>query len=158
LSSADILRTREGGQFFAILCGRLLRTAPYSALFLKGHKAHFCSKFKNKLRIIPISAEEQSLKFPIKVVNKIAVNATQFAKCILLHAYSRTTSTSQAQLHENKQNSITYLSSWHKGIFGYKLRTDYEQLRLKILQKLTGSLNSEFTGSYKKKCRSEHCK
>jgi len=30
--SADILQTRrEGGQFFAILCGRLLWTAPYSS-------------------------------------------------------------------------------------------------------------------------------
>jgi len=36
-------------------------------------------------------------------------------------------------------------------IFGYKLRTDQEQLRLKILKKLRiASLNSEFTGSYKK--------
>jgi len=33
-------------------------------------------------------AEEQSLKFLIKVVNKTAVSATLFAKCILLHAYS----------------------------------------------------------------------
>jgi len=27
------------------------------------HEAHFCSKFKNKLKAIPASAEEQSLKF-----------------------------------------------------------------------------------------------
>jgi len=32
--------------------------------------------------------EEQSLKFSIKVVNKTAASATQFAKCILLHVYS----------------------------------------------------------------------
>jgi len=32
-ASADILRTRgEGGQFFAILCERLLWTAPYAYL------------------------------------------------------------------------------------------------------------------------------
>jgi len=28
-----------------------------------------CSKFKNKLRTIPASAEEQNLRFSIKVVN-----------------------------------------------------------------------------------------
>jgi len=33
-------------------------------------------------------------------VNKTAVSAVQFAKCILLHAYSRTTASSQ--LRENK--------------------------------------------------------
>jgi len=38
--------------------------------------------------------------------------------------------------------------------FGHKLRTDKEQLRLEILKKLrTASLNSEFTGFYKKKCK-----
>jgi len=62
---------------------------------------HFCSIFQNKLRTIPVSAEVQSLKFSIKVVNKTAASATQFAKCILLHAYSRTTASSQ--LRENKQ-------------------------------------------------------
>jgi len=31
---------------------------------------HFCSKFKNKLRTIPASAEEQSLIFSVKVVSK----------------------------------------------------------------------------------------
>jgi len=36
-------------------------------------------------------AEEQRLKFSIKVVNKTPASATQFAKCILLHAYSHTT-------------------------------------------------------------------
>jgi len=46
---------------------------------------------------------------------------------------------------------MVYLTSWHNSIFGYKLRTDQEQLRLKVLKKLrTASLNSEFTGSYKK--------
>jgi len=48
--------------------------------------AHFCSKFKNKLRTIPDSAEEQSLRFSIKIVNKTATSATQIVKCILLHA------------------------------------------------------------------------
>jgi len=33
---------------------------------LQEHNAHFCSKFKNKLRIIPASAKEQSLKISIK--------------------------------------------------------------------------------------------
>jgi len=49
--------------------------------------------FKNKLKTIPAPAEKQSLKFSIKVMNKIAASATQFAKCILLHAYSCTTAT-----------------------------------------------------------------
>jgi len=39
-------------------------------------------------------------------VNKIAATAVQLAKCILLHAYSRTTAS--LQLHENKQ----ILNSW----------------------------------------------
>jgi len=43
------------------------------------------------LRTIPASAEEQSLKFSIKVVTKQQQIAAQFAKCIILHAYSRTT-------------------------------------------------------------------
>jgi len=44
------------------------------------------------------------------------------------------------------------LTNCHNSIFGYKLRPDYEQLRLKILKMLrTVSLNSEFTGSYIKK-------
>jgi len=42
------------------------------------------------LRTFPASAEEQSLKFSIKVVNKTAWSDAQFAKCILLHAYSHT--------------------------------------------------------------------
>jgi len=53
------------------------------------------------------------------------------------------------------KNSIAYLTSWHNRIFRYKLRTDYEHLRPKIFKKLrTASLNSEFTGSYKTKCKS----
>jgi len=41
----------------------------------------------NELRTIPASAEEQSLKFSIKIVNKTAASAAIFPKCILLHAY-----------------------------------------------------------------------
>jgi len=51
----------------------------------------FYSKFKSKLRTIPASTEEQSLKFLVRIVNKAAVNAAQLANCILLHAYSCTT-------------------------------------------------------------------
>jgi len=36
----------------------------------------------------PASAEEQSLKFSIKVVNKTTASAAQFAKYIFLHTYS----------------------------------------------------------------------
>jgi len=46
--------------------------------------------FVQNLRTIPTSAEELSLKFSIKVVNKTAASAAQLAKCILLHAYSCT--------------------------------------------------------------------
>jgi len=54
-------------------------------------------------------------------VNKTIASATQFAKCIFLHAYSLTTASSQ--LHEKKQKlQIAYLTSWHNIIFGYKLR------------------------------------
>jgi len=61
--------------------------------------------------------------------------------CYSSHAAAR----AQTKLH------IAYLTSWLESIFGYKLRIDYEQLRLKILKQLrTARLNSEFTGSYKK--------
>jgi len=38
--------------------------------------------FAQNLRTIPASAEEQSFKFLIKVVNKTVASATQLAKCI----------------------------------------------------------------------------
>jgi len=53
-------------------------------------------------------------------VNKTGANATQLAECILLHSYSRTTTS--FQLRENKQK--LYNLSWHNSIFGYKFRTD----------------------------------
>jgi len=56
--------------------------------------------------------------FSYKIVNKTAASAAQLTKCILLHAYSRTTASSQ--LREN----IAYLISWYNSIFGYKLRID----------------------------------
>jgi len=63
-----------------------------------------------KIKNNPASAEEQSLKFSIKVVNKAAASAAQLTKCILLHAYSRTTAS--FQLQENKQKlHIAYLTS-----------------------------------------------
>jgi len=76
--------------------------------------------FAQNLRTIPSSAEEQRLKFSIKVVNKTAAFAVQFAKCILLHAYSCTTASCAST---NKNLHIAYLASWHNSIFGYKLRT-----------------------------------
>jgi len=56
-------------------------------------------------------------------VNKTAASAALLAKCILLHAYSRTTASSQLRELTNK-NFIAYLTSWHKNIYGYELRTD----------------------------------
>jgi len=68
----------------------------------------------------------------------------------LLHASARTTA-DPSYARTNKKLHIAYLTSWHNSIFAHKVRTDEEQLRLKILKKLrTASLNSEFTDSYKK--------
>jgi len=73
-------------------------------------------------------------------------NCAQLAKCILLHAYSRTTASFQAALEQTK-TLYRLLTSWHNRIFGYKLRT----IEAEILKKLrTGSLNLELTDSYKK--------
>jgi len=58
---------------------------------LQENKAHFCSKFKNKLRTIPASAEEQILKFSLKVVNKTAaikcrtIRKAHFASCLFTY-------------------------------------------------------------------------
>jgi len=49
-------------------------------------------------------------------VNKTAASAAPSAKCILLHAYSRTTASSQ--LRENKQMLNSRFNSWHSSIFG----------------------------------------
>jgi len=86
---------------------------------------------------------------------RLAASATQFAKCILLHAYSHTTAIAQLRKNKkNKQNLIAYLLSWHKSIFGKKLRTIV--LKLKFLKKLrTANLDSEFTGPYKKSILNE---
>jgi len=58
-------------------------------------------KILEQIKNNPASAEEQRLKFSVKVVNKTAASAAQLAKCILLHVYSRTTVSSH--LRENKQ-------------------------------------------------------
>jgi len=55
-------------------------------------------------------------------VNKTAASATQLAKWILLHAYSRITAIASSCARTNK-NFIAYLTSWRNNIFGYKLRT-----------------------------------
>jgi len=53
-------------------------------------------------------------------VNKTAASVAQLAKCILLHAYARTTASFQLR----NKNFTTCLTSWRNSIFGYKLRTD----------------------------------
>jgi len=57
-----------------------------------------------------------------------------------------------SQLLEHKLKlHKTYLASWQSSIFDYKLRTDEEQLRMKILKMLRSiSLNSESTVLVKK--------
>jgi len=71
------------------------------------------SFFAQNLRTIknnPASAEEQSLEFSVKVVNKTAASTAQLAKYILLHAYLGATAISQ--LRENKQKlHIAYLTN-----------------------------------------------
>jgi len=57
-------------------------------------------KIWEQIKNNPASAEEQSPKFSVKVVNKTVASAAQSAKCILLYAYSRTIAS--FQLHENK--------------------------------------------------------
>jgi len=49
------------------------------------------AQFKNKLRIISASAEEQSLKFSIKVVNKTFC-------CILIHVQLQLSAAALAQI------------------------------------------------------------
>jgi len=56
-------------------------------------------------------------------VNKIAASAAQSAKCILLHANSRTIALSSCA-STIKNFHVAYLTSWHNSILGYKLRTD----------------------------------
>jgi len=57
-------------------------------------------------------------------VNKTVASAVQFAKCILLHAYSRTTTAVSSCARQTKA-SCSFLTSWHNSIFGdKKLRTD----------------------------------
>jgi len=59
----------------------------------------------------------------LKLLKKPSCDIWTFSKCILLHAYSRTTVS--AQLCEKKQKlHIAYSTRWHNSIFGYKLRTD----------------------------------
>jgi len=49
-------------------------------------------------------------------MNKTAASDAQLAKCIFLHAYLRTTASSQ--LWRTNKNFIVYLTSWHNSIFG----------------------------------------
>jgi len=49
-------------------------------------------------------------------VSKTAACAAQLAKCILLHAYSRTTAATN--FANTNKNFIAYLTSWHNSAFG----------------------------------------
>jgi len=50
-------------------------------------------------------------------MNKTAASAAQFAKCMLLHTYSRTAVT-RSYASTNK-TSYRLLTSWHNSIFGF---------------------------------------
>jgi len=83
------------------------------------HEAHFYLKFKNKLRTIPASKEEQSLKFLIKVVKKTAAIKCRTIRKMHFASHLFTYNCS-SQLREHKQKLyIAYLTSWHNSIFGY---------------------------------------
>jgi len=58
---------------------------------------------------MPASAQEQSPKFWIKEVNKAAASATQFAKYILLHAYSRITAVYEKNNARINKNLISLI-------------------------------------------------
>jgi len=53
------------------------------------------------------------------MMNKTAASVAQLAKCILLHAFSHTTASSQQKKLHSLFNKLA-----HNSIFGYKLRTD----------------------------------
>jgi len=59
--------------------------------------------FAQNLRAIQPQQKKEVSNFQFKVVNKTAACAAQLAKCILLHAYSRTTASFQLRETENKQ-------------------------------------------------------
>jgi len=63
-------------------------------------------------------------------MNKTAASAAQLAKYI----FTSCLFTYNCKCVRTNKNFIAYLTSWHNSIFGYKSRTDYEQLRLKILK------------------------
>jgi len=67
----------------------LKRLIEHDLHFFIRTRAHFCSKF-NKLRTIQPRLKNKASNFQLKVFNKTAASAAQFAKCILLHTYSRT--------------------------------------------------------------------
>jgi len=75
------------------------------------------------IRTIPATAEEQSLKFSIKVINKTAASAAQFAKafCFMLIHVQPQLAAAQAQTKTSYR--LAYLSNLLNSSFGYKLRT-----------------------------------
>jgi len=76
-------------------------------------------KIQEQIKNNPASAEQQNLKFSVKVVNKIATSATQLAKCILLHVLLLIPAA-----QEQTKTSCSFLTSWYNSIFGYnRLRT-----------------------------------
>jgi len=54
-------------------------------------------------------------------VNKTVASAAQLAKCILLHAYSRTKAVPCcARTNKNFMSDVAYLTSWHNNILDDK--------------------------------------
>jgi len=72
---------------------------------------------------------KQKLHIALERIVQFARNQKRFGYLIYNHFQSYPNTIRIIQIH------IPCLTSWNNSIFDYKLRTDYEQLRLKILKK-----------------------
>jgi len=89
----------------------------YKNSFIK-HEAHFCQKFKNKLRTIQPQQKSKISNFQLSIVNKTAASAAQLAKCICFTLIPvQLLASSCASINKNY---IANLTSWHNSIFDYK--------------------------------------
>jgi len=78
--------------------------------FLQEHEAHFCSKFKNKLRTIQPKQKDKVSNFQLHYVNKTAASAAQLI--------------SKVHFATTKKDNSLFNKLAYNSIFGYKLRTD----------------------------------
>jgi len=91
---------------------------------LQEHEAHFCSKFKNKLRTIQPQPKCKVSNFQLKYSEQTAARAAQFAKCILLIHHVQLLAPSCART--NKYLHFFYKSNFIRtrgSFFAQNLRT-----------------------------------